>query len=156
MGDQPGGEARQRQCPMVVGERADARRARVGLPMGRPHALHAPALLIDEHRRIRAADDLAKRGSQRMQLRRILDVALEEDQPPGLALPNEGALVGTKNGPGAAADERKGHGRLRAWRDRRPVACCDSIGSQQATDSLKTRAICEKPASAFSRALLER
>ena len=74
-----------------------------------PHALHAPAFLIDEHRRVGAADDLAKRGSEGLHLRDVLDVALEEDQTPGLALANEGAFLGAKSSPGAAADEGERH-----------------------------------------------
>jgi hypothetical protein len=38
---------------------------RIGAPVGRFHALHAAAFLIDQHRRIAAADDFAEPGGER-------------------------------------------------------------------------------------------
>jgi hypothetical protein len=44
----------------------------------RPKALDASALLIDENRRLGPADRLAKLRREFSELRRIVDVALEE------------------------------------------------------------------------------
>src|SRR5271156_3149187 len=83
--------------------------------MRRPHPLHAAAFLIDQHRRIRAAENVAKRARQRSQLLAVDHIALEEDQPPGPPLADEGAFLVAEGGAGAANDERARHPRaLRA------------------------------------------
>ena len=61
--------------------------------MGRPHPLHPPAFLVDEHRRVRAADALAKRTRQLAELLTVADIALEEDEAPGSALTQESHLL---------------------------------------------------------------
>ena len=73
--------------------------------MRRPEALHAAALLVDQHRRRRRGR--RRRGSrrQRAQLLAALDVALEQDQAPGIGVANERALVVGEARPEAAADE---------------------------------------------------
>ena len=60
--------------------------------MRRPHALHPPAFLVDEHGRVGAADNGAKVVGERAQLRPIDDIALEEDQSPRLRVAEERAL----------------------------------------------------------------
>src|SRR5208337_812157 len=75
-------------------------------PMGRPHPLHTPPLLIDEHRRVRAADTLAKRTGQLAELFTLADVPLEEDEPPRCAFPQEGSLLRLEREALTAADER--------------------------------------------------
>ena len=54
--------------------------------MRRPHALDPPPFLVDENRSVRPADAFAKRCGQRANLFAVADVALEEDEAPGLAL----------------------------------------------------------------------
>ncbi len=61
--------------------------------MRRPHALHAPALLIDQDRRIRPADSRAEISRQPPHLFGRLDVALEEDQPPRFSAAEKCALA---------------------------------------------------------------
>ena len=70
--------------------------------MRRPHALHPPAFLIDEHRRVGAADDGAEVVGERAQLRPIDDIALEEDQSPRLRVAEKRAVVVAEPRPGAA------------------------------------------------------
>ena len=81
----------------------------IGRPMRRPHALHPPAFLIDQHGRVGAADDGAKIVGERAQLRPVDDVALEEDQPPRLRVAEERALFGAEARPGAAQDGGADH-----------------------------------------------
>jgi hypothetical protein len=66
--------------------------------------LHAAALLIDQDRGM-SPDNVAKMVRQRLHLRRSIDVALEEDEAPWIALAKERDLVGCEHQPAAAADE---------------------------------------------------
>ena len=77
----------------------EARGSGIGRPMRRAHALHAPAFLVDQHRRVGAPDAVAKRFGQRAQLPAIDDVALEQDQAPGARVADERALLGASAGP---------------------------------------------------------
>jgi hypothetical protein len=61
--------------------------------MRRAQALDATALLIDEHSRI-APHGLAKRRNQTADLRRGLDISLEDNKPPGRALTQKRPLCG--------------------------------------------------------------
>jgi hypothetical protein len=79
--------------------------------MRRGEALHAPALLVDEHWGI-AAHGIAKGRDQAAQLRRRVDVAAEEDEPPRLALAQERALGARQGRAGKASDESA----YRHWR----------------------------------------
>ena len=86
---------------------------RIGRPMRRAQALHAAALLIDEHSGI-APNRVAKRCSQPGHLRRRLDVALEDDQPPRRARAHERPLRGRQHcarNPGDESAYRHGRGR---------------------------------------------
>ena len=89
----------------AIGKRAEARGAGIGRPMRRPHALHAAPLLIDEHRGVAAADQIPKGIRQRLHLRDVDDIALEQDQAPWLGLPDEGAFLRVESGARAATDE---------------------------------------------------
>ena len=106
---QPGGAFR-RAC------RGETRRRRIGRPIWRPHALHAPAFLVDEHRRVGAADNGAEVVGERAQLRPVDHVALEEDQSPRLRVAEERAFFGAEARPGAAEDNGADHARLDASR----------------------------------------
>src|SRR5260370_37642944 len=61
--------------------------------MRRSEPLDAAAFLVHEHRRF-APDRVANRRRQAAHLRRRLDVALEENEPPRLALAQQRALGG--------------------------------------------------------------
>ena len=82
--------------------------------MRRRHALHPAALLIDQHRRVGAADAFPERPRQLTHLIAVGDVALEEDQAPRVFQTQEGAFLDIEREAGAAADEGLGHLRLRA------------------------------------------
>ena len=56
--------------------------------MRRPKPLHAPALLIDEDGASRPTQS-AEICDKRADLRRRLDIALEQDEPEGLAVADE-------------------------------------------------------------------
>ena len=60
--------------------------------MRRPEPLHAAAFLIDQHRRIGPADRLAKARDQPANLLGRLDIALEDDEPPGRRVTQEGSF----------------------------------------------------------------
>ena len=92
----------------------DRRGGRIGAPVRRRHPLHPAALLIDQHGRVGAADAVAERSRQRAQLLAVGDVALEQDQAPGILPAQEGAFLVIEREAGAAADEGLGHSRLRA------------------------------------------
>ena len=88
-----------------AGEPVESRGGRIFRPMRRPEPLHAPALLIDEHRRIGALDDVAKDAGETRDLRAIADIPPEQDQTPGTGAGDEAAFVAGKVEAGAAADE---------------------------------------------------
>ena len=89
---------------VVAGKPAIGAPRRIGRPVRRSHALDAPALLVDQDRGV-AADGLAQRRGERRQLRRRLDVALEEDEAPRRRGTEEGVLLGREHRAGAAGDE---------------------------------------------------
>ena len=85
--DQPGAEPRRGKARVriAVVERAIGRARRIGRPMRRAQALHPAALLIDQHRRV-AADDVREILNQSMtHFVRVLNIALEKDEPQGCA-----------------------------------------------------------------------
>ena len=82
--------------------------------MRRRHALDPAALLIDQHRRVGAANAFPERMRQRAHLITVGDVALEEDQAPRVFLTQEGPFLVIEREAGAAADEGLRHLRLRA------------------------------------------
>ena len=89
-------------------------RSGIRAPMRRRHSLDPAALLIDQHRRVGAADAVPERPRQRTHLIAVADVALEENQAPGVFLTKEGPFLVVEREAGAAADEGLGHLRLRA------------------------------------------
>src|SRR5580704_3213904 len=82
--------------------------------MRRRHALDAATLLIDQHRRVGAADAFPERMRQRTHLVPVGDVALEEDEAPGVFATQEGPFLLVQREARAAADEGLRHWRLRA------------------------------------------
>src|SRR5260370_18879641 len=87
-GDQPGAEIRG-LSPLrrvAVVDAAVGGTGRIGRPMRRSEPLDAAAFLVHEHRRF-APDPVANRRRQAAPLRPRLDVALEKNEPPRLALP---------------------------------------------------------------------
>ncbi len=61
--------------------------------MRRPHALHAPSLLIDEDRRIAPAERLPNRAAESTDIVQLADVAPEQDDAPGPGVAQKGALL---------------------------------------------------------------
>src|SRR5262249_61951718 len=96
---------------------------RIGRPMRRSEALDAAAFLVHEHGGF-APDRVANRRRQAAHLRRGLDVALEDDEPPRLALAQERALVGRYSRTRKAGDES-------AYRHRRGLAPACREGQAQ-------------------------
>jgi hypothetical protein len=74
-------------------------------PFGRAHPRDAAALLVDQDRQIVATRQCAQRIRQRANLRAVDDVALEQDIARGLAVGEERALGGGKDGAGQAEDD---------------------------------------------------
>jgi len=64
--------------------------------MGLAHALHSAAFLVDQDRCIGAANGLAKLIRQALELIPIADIALEQDQTPGIRIGKKGLLVRSK------------------------------------------------------------
>jgi hypothetical protein len=64
--------------------------------MGRPQALDPAAFLVDQHRRIGAADRSAKLGDQRTQLIRRIHIAGKQDEAERVEAGKEPALLGRK------------------------------------------------------------
>jgi hypothetical protein len=69
-----------------------------------PEALHPAAFLVDQNGRV-PAQDVAERLNKLSDLIRGFDVALEEDEPPGLGRAQERALVGGNRRSGQSRDE---------------------------------------------------
>ena len=82
--------------------------------MRRRHALDPATLLIDQHRRVGAANAFAERIRQLTHLIAVGNVALEKDQTPRVFLTQKGSLIVVEREASAAADEGLGHLRLRA------------------------------------------
>jgi hypothetical protein len=92
----------------------DCGRCGVSAPLRRRHALNPTALLIDQNGRVSPANAFPERARQGAQLIAIRDIALEEDQTPGVFATEKRPFVGIKNEASAAADERLRHLGLRA------------------------------------------
>ncbi len=105
--DQPPAEFRRGEPPAGIGfvKRRIGRGCRIGRPMRRRQPLHPAALLIYEDGRV-PADGVAKLRRQSGNLRRIVDIAPEQDQAPGRALPQERFLLEADAGSGESGDER--------------------------------------------------
>ncbi len=87
-------------------EGGDRCRRGVAAPMGRRETGHPPALLVDQDRRIASADGIAERRHQCPHLVRTLAVAGKQDEPQGIGIAEEGALVGAQRQTRAAEDDR--------------------------------------------------
>src|SRR3984957_5837662 len=109
MSDEAGDETRRRLGLGWRQARFYRGRSRGRTPMRRRHSLDPAALLIDQHRRVSAANAFPERPRQRTHLIPVSDVALEEDQAPRVFPTQEGAFLVTEGETGAAADEGLGH-----------------------------------------------
>ena len=91
--DQPRAKPRRRKarCAIAVVKFAIGGPRRIIRPMRRAEALHAAALLVDEHRGV-AADRGAEIVDQPTQRVRARDIALENDQTPWLRIAEERAF----------------------------------------------------------------
>ena len=70
-------------CVVIVApKRAERGAGRIVGRKRRPQALHAPALLIDEDRRILPSDAIAHLGDQIADLLRFADIARKQDEAP--------------------------------------------------------------------------
>jgi hypothetical protein len=76
----------------VLGEAADCPRRRQGRPMRRRHALHPPALLIDQDRHPALGEKSAELTGQRLELAALDAIAPEEDEARRRPRQKEGAL----------------------------------------------------------------
>ena len=132
-GDPPGVQRRRLRRGAAVGARrlAEAPRRRRTAPVRRAQAGDAAAFLVDQHRRVGAADGLAERPHQRREPLRRVAVAREDDQPQRIVALEQAPLVVAEDGAGAAEDDGLGrtgraHGaatkhatlRSRSWRHR--------------------------------------
>src|SRR5262249_32893834 len=95
----------------------------IGRPMRWSEALDAAAFLVHEHGGL-APDRVANRRRQPAHLRRGLDVALEDDEPPRLAFAQERALMGRYGRTRKAGNES-------AYRHRRGLARACREGQAQ-------------------------
>ncbi len=107
--DQAGDETRRGLGFGWLEPRLDRGRGRVGAPVGRRHPLNPSALLVDQDGRVGPADALPERSREFTQLIAVGDVALEENEAPGVMLAKEGALLRVERKARAAADEGLGH-----------------------------------------------
>jgi hypothetical protein len=66
--------------PIVFRDRTEACWRRSRAPMRRPQALDTPALLIDQHRRLRPTDRFSEIGYQRANLIGLGTISCKQDQ----------------------------------------------------------------------------
>jgi hypothetical protein len=90
-GAQPSGLAPGSRTSRKIGQ--DSRR-RILPPVGRPEALHSAAFLVDQDRGVLTTHSLAQGGDETPHLVRSLDIAGEQNKPPGTDIPEEGDLLG--------------------------------------------------------------
>jgi hypothetical protein len=76
--------------------------------MRRPQSAHATAFLIDQDRRIVAPDALPQRVGQRLDLRRVIAIAGEQNEAQRIGSGKKPHLVIAELGTGAAEDDRLG------------------------------------------------
>ena len=105
IGDQPGAEPggcrglRVRQQPEAAGRG-------IATPLRRAEARHSSALLIDQDRRVIAADRLTQRSDEISDPRGIAAVAAEKDEANRISGTKEAAFFGAQLFPGAAQNDR--------------------------------------------------
>ena len=97
--------ARNAGVAVVTVERAERRSRGIVRHDRRPQPLHAAALLVDEDRRMRAADAVAQAGDQIGDFRGLADVAGKQDEAPWPLVAVEVDLVVRQGFPGAAEDD---------------------------------------------------
>ncbi len=73
--------------------------------MGRLQPRDAPAFLIDEHRRIGAADGRPEVGDKLSHLLGAFAIALKQDEAQGIAVAEEVAFCGCERGAAATEDD---------------------------------------------------
>src|ERR1700741_134613 len=76
---------------------------------GRREPLPPSAFLIDQHGGVVVSHRGTKAGDQGSYLRRVDDVALEQNEPPWTRIGEQGLLIGREHGCGTAADEGAAH-----------------------------------------------
>ncbi len=74
-------------------------------PVRRPEPGDPAALLVDQHRRIGAADTVAQRSDQVAKLRRLAAVAAEQDEAQRVGLGKKAALGGAEAFAGTAEND---------------------------------------------------
>ena len=100
MSDEASDETRRRLGSGRLETRLDRGRRRIRTPMRRRHSLDPAALLIDQHGGVGAADAFPERPRQLAHLLAVADVALEENEAPGVFPTQEGAfLIAQRQGP---------------------------------------------------------
>src|SRR6185437_10362616 len=78
-------------------------------PTRRFQARDAAALLVDQNRRMAVADRVTQGCNEAADLVAVMDIAREEDEPPGLHLAKECTFIGTEGHSGAAEDRARAH-----------------------------------------------
>ena len=109
MRHEPRAEARHGGARSI--EAAETGAGRIRRPVRRSHALHPSAFLVDQNRRIGPARRSAQRIGQRPHLVRRADIALEQDEAPGLRVAKERGLL-VRESPGRHS---RGSGRELSW-----------------------------------------
>ena len=105
MCDQPRAEPGEpRRLRLVRAGLFETRSAWIGAPVRAREPLHAPALLIDQHRRV-SPQRVADFGGQPRDLLARVDVAAKQDHAPWRSLAKKSALVGLESEVFQAADE---------------------------------------------------
>src|SRR5579871_1941027 len=107
--DQTRHETRRRLCLGWLKARFDLSRRRIRAPVWRRHALNPAALLIDQDGRVGASDTFPERARQRAKLIAIADIALEQDQAPGILAAQKLTFLGVEHEARTAANEGLRH-----------------------------------------------
>ena len=105
VGNQPGAEPH-REFGLGVRQGPEARCRWIKAPGRRSEPSHAPAFLVDQDRRIAAADCAAQCRHQLADLVRRAAVAPEQDEPDRIGSREEAAFAGAQLFPGAAENDR--------------------------------------------------
>ena len=112
---QPGGARRPRPASASCSAPMHGRR-RIGRPVRRLQAAHAAAFLVDQDRRVGAADGVAEGGGERADLVGVAAIALKQDQAEGLLVGEEADLARRSSARPAQPEMKAftGHAALRA------------------------------------------
>jgi len=105
VGDDAITQPRRLERAVLVGAVEEAHHRAPPAPVRRAEALDAPALLVDQHRRV-AANRAAQRRGQAAELRRARDVAGEQDEAPRIGVAEEGGFRRAELRAGRPEDRR--------------------------------------------------